>query len=184
MGDALRTLEKTMLIALLYPLTNAQLPALPNYKKSPRLQVLDTGLMNYLLQIQKEIISTEDLQQVYQGTMIEHLAGQELLAHQYNALSTLYFWVREKNTSNAEVDYIYPYEGKLIPIEVKAGKEGSLRSLHQYMNAAPHDKAVRLYAGKLAISTVTTIEGKTFQLLNLPYFLASEMEAYLRWFVG
>jgi len=184
MGEALRTLEKTMLITLLYPLTNAQLPALPNHKKSPRLQVLDTGLMNYLLQIQKEIIRTEDLQQVYEGTMIEHLAGQELLAQQYNALSTLYFWVREKNTSNAEVDYIYPYEGKLIPIEVKSGKEGTLRSLHQYMNTAPHDKAVRLYSGKLKITTITTQENKTFQLLNLPYFLTSEIEAYLKWFVG
>ena len=82
------------------------------------------------------------------------------------------------------MDYIYPHEGKLIPIEVKSGKEGSLRSLHQYMNTAPQDKAVRLYSGKLKITTITTQENKTFQLLNLPYFLTSEIEAYLKWFVG
>ncbi|WP_293297104.1 AAA family ATPase [Pedobacter sp. UBA4863] len=183
MGEALRTLEKTMLFSLLYPLISAQLPALPDFKKSPRLQALDTGLMNYILQIQKEIIGTEDLQKVYQGTMIEHLVGQELLAHQYKALSSLYFWVREKNTSQAEVDYVVPFDGKLIPIEVKSGKEGKLRSLHQFMNLAPHNKAVRLYAGKLEVTTVTTIEGKTYQLLNLPYFLVSQLEKYLAWFV-
>src|SRR5690606_349281 len=121
-------------LSLVYPLTSAQLPALPDFKKSPKLHVLDTGLMNYLLQIQKKIIGSDDLHKVYQGTMIEHLVGQELLAHQYKALSSLYFWTREKKTSDAEVDYIIPFDGKLIPVEVKSGKEGKLRSLHQFMN--------------------------------------------------
>lgn len=184
MGEALRTLEKTMLFSLIYPLTSAKLPALPNLRKSPRLQAFDTGLMNYMLKIQKEIIGTSDLEEVYQGTMIEHLTGQEILAHQYKALSTLYFWTREKKTSDAEIDFIIPFDGKLIPVEVKSGKEGKLRSLHQFMNKAPHDKAVRIYAGKLEITSVTTIEGKTYKLLNLPYFLTSQIEKYLEWFIN
>jgi len=69
---------------------------LPDIKKSPRLQVLNSGLLNYYSGIQIEVLSSTDLNSVYQGTLIEHLVGQELLSIQYNALSGLNFWVREK----------------------------------------------------------------------------------------
>lgn len=180
-GEALRTLEKTFLLSLIYPTTDAVLPIMPNLKKSPRLQVLDTGMMNYFLGIRTLILGTADLNNIHQGTIIEHLVGQELLAGQFNALSSLNFWVREKPTSAAEVDYVYPFESQLIPIEVKSGKEGALRSLHQFMEEAPHNMAIRFYAGKLDISTVSTVTGKSYQLLSLPYYLASQTEKYMGW---
>ena len=181
MGEALRTLEKALLIHLVFPQTKATLPLLPDYRKSPRLQVLDTGIMNYSLGIQKEIIKTVDLDQVYQGTLIEHLVGQELLAVRSNVLSGLHFWVREKKTSQAEVDFLHPYEQQLIPLEVKSGAEGKLRSLHLFMELAPHTTAVRFYAGPLKITTAETPKGKRYQLLNLPYYLVSQLDAYLGW---
>jgi hypothetical protein len=52
------------------------------------------------------------------------------------------------------------------------------------MDACPHHYAVRLYAGKLEIHDAKTISGKTFKLLNLPYFLGAKLEAYISWFVG
>ncbi|HMF72349.1 MAG TPA: DUF4143 domain-containing protein, partial [Flavitalea sp.] len=118
----------------------------------------------------------------YQGTMIEHLVGQELLASQYNALSSLNFWVRQKNTSSAEVDFVWPFEGKLIPIEVKSGTEGKLKSLHLYMDLVSHQMALRFYAGELAITQATTPGGKKYHLLNLPYYLVSQTDRYLQWF--
>lgn len=42
MGEALRTLDKALLIELIYPSSDVKLPLLPDYRKSPRLQVLDT----------------------------------------------------------------------------------------------------------------------------------------------
>lgn len=182
MGEALRTLENALLLQLVYPCTDVQLPLLPDHKKSPRLQVLDTGLLNYFVGIQKEILGTADLNKVYQGTMIEHLVGQELLASQFGALSSLNFWIREKPTSSAEVDYIWPFEGKLIPIEVKSGAEGKLKSLHLYMDFVPHQMAIRLYAGEISITQAVTPEGKKYQLLNLPYYLVSQTDRYLQWF--
>jgi hypothetical protein len=146
------------------------------------LQVLDTGMLNYFVGIQKDLLGTEDLSEVYGGTMIEHLVGQELLARQYSALHSLNFWVREKKTAQGEVDYLYNYGGKLIPIEVKSGGAGKLRSLHQFMELAPHNMAIRFYGGELAITEVTTPKGKKFQLLNLPYFLVSQIEDYIKWF--
>ncbi|MEO7309107.1 MAG: DUF4143 domain-containing protein [Chitinophagaceae bacterium] len=81
--------------------------------------------MSYLLGIQKDIITTKGPDTVYIGIMIVHLLGQELLGSQYNTLSELHFWVREKKQSQAEVDFIYPYNGKLIPVEVKSGAPGT-----------------------------------------------------------
>ena len=183
MGESLRTLEKALLLQLIYPCTTATLPLVPDIKKSPRLQILDSGLLNYFVGIQKEIIGTDDLNKIYQGTLIEHLIGQEILACQYNALSALHFWVREKKESTAEVDYLFPYDGLIIPIEVKSGKEGTLKSLHSYMDLAPHDMAIQFYAGALNITNAITKNGKQYQILNLPYFLGSQIEQYIAWFI-
>lgn len=184
MGEALRALQKALLVSIVYPETGFTLPLLPDLKKSPRLQVLDTGLMNYVAGIQKEILNTDDLNKVYQGRMIEHLVGQELLAFQHQSLSALHFWVREKKTSVAEVDYLFPFEGKLIPIEVKSGAEGRLRSMHLFMDAAPHAMAVRFYAGEVAVTKATTPMGKAYKLLSLPYYAVTQLEKYLRWLEG
>ncbi|CAN5916105.1 ATP-binding protein [soil metagenome] len=183
-GEALRSLEKAMLLSLIYPTTNAKLPIIPELQKSPRLQLLDTGLMNYAAGLQKEIIGTADLNTVYQGTIIEHLVGQELLACNFNALSALNFWVREKTTSMAEVDYVIAYDGKLIPLEVKSGKEGKLKSLHLFMDESPLKIAVRFYAGELSVTTPLTTKGKKYHLLNLPYYLVSQLGEYIDWLNG
>jgi len=80
------------------------------------------------------------------------------------------------------VDYLQVFKGQLIPIEVKSGATGTLRSLHQFMDLAPHPLAVRFYAGDLEIATISTTGQKTYYLLSLPYFLVSQLEQYLEWF--
>ncbi|TAL60825.1 MAG: DUF4143 domain-containing protein [Bacteroidetes bacterium] len=180
-GEALRTLEKAFLLSLIYPTTSPKLPIIPELQKSPRLHLLDTGLMNYAAGLQKEIIGTTDLNSVYQGTVIEHLSGQELLADNHTALGALSFWVREKTTSEAEVDYVVAHENNLIPIEVKSGKTGKLKSLHLFMDQSPGNIAVRLYAGELSVTKVRTPVGKKYDLLNLPYYLISQLPHYIDW---
>jgi len=151
-------------------------------RKSPRLQMLDTGMLNHVVGIQREMLGSEDISNIYKGLLIEHLTGQELLASQHNALSQLSFWVKEKKESSAEVDFLFPFEGKVIPIETKSGKSGTLKSLHLFMDAAPHRMAVRFYAGPVSISEVMTPRYKVFFLLNLPYYLVSQLQPYLQWF--
>lgn len=180
-AEALRALEKTFLLSLLYPTISATLPLQTDLRKSPRLQVLDTGMVNYFLGNQIDILGTDDLNKIHQGTIIEHLVGQELLAGQFNILSSLNFWVREKKTSLAEVDYVYSFENQLIPIEVKSGKDGSLKSLHLFMEQAPHNMAIRFYAGKLQLTDTVTPSGQPYRLLNLPYYLASQTAKYIAW---
>jgi predicted AAA+ superfamily ATPase len=181
--EALRTLQRTMLLYLLYPSTVTEPPLIVDQKKSPRLQFLDTGLLNYFVGLQGHFFKFEDLHSFYQGTIAEHVVGQELLTLDMNRLNKPRFWVREQKQSNAEVDYLIPFGPYVVPLEVKAGKTGSLRSLHQFMDMVPHSYAVRLYAGPLQETDSTTSSGKTYKLLNLPYFLAGKVNDYLRWFI-
>jgi hypothetical protein len=179
MREAFTTLEKTFLFMLVYPTTDAVIPALPKLKLKPRLHTLDTGLINYATNMVKDILSKEDIADVYRGRIAEHITGQELLALSNSVMNRLQFWVREKKQSSAEIDYLYQYNGKLIPIEVKSGSIGKLRSLHQFMDIAPHHLAVRVWQGSYSVEKAKTIAGTEFTLLNLPFYLVHRIEREL-----
>ncbi|MBT3218262.1 MAG: ATP-binding protein, partial [Proteobacteria bacterium] len=181
MGEALRTLERSMLLCLLFPSTSTEVPPLADLRKSPRLQFLDTGLLNYAVGLQSDFFAFDDLHSFYRGRLAEHIVGQELQCQDPDIKYKPLFWVREKRQSKAEVDFIVQHRGLVIPVEVKAGKTGKLRSLHQFMNRCDHHFAVRLHAGPLARQQVATPEGKKFILLDLPYFLGCQLHHYLEW---
>jgi len=182
MGEGLRILEQAMLIKLVYPSTRIENPLVPNKRKSPRLHVLDTGLLNYFVGIQQELIGIKDLSSSYSGIVAEHIVGQELLAKEYNIFNDINFWIREKKTSTAELDYLYKSKNLIIPIEVKSGPTGKLKSLHLFMDIANHNLAIRIYSGNLSINKVITLQNKEYYLLNLPYYLISKLDDYILWF--
>lgn len=182
MGEALRTIEKAMLIKLIYPTTNLQLPIVPNYKKSPKLQFLDTGLMNFNLGIQSNFISLNDLNAIHAGMITEHIVLQEVIAANIIFNQKLCFWVREKPQANAEIDLVLPYKNSMIPIEIKAGKTGKLRSLHQFIDETKTNFAVRLYGDFIQLDELKTVNNNKFRLLNLPYYLAGQIMRYIELF--
>ena len=181
MADALRTLERAMLLFLLFPTTAVHPPPLPDLRKSPRLLYLDTGLVNYRAGLQTGFLSVTDLGALYRGRLAEHVVGQEMLAADRRTHAKPRFWVRQKAGATAEVDYLHQYRDRLVPVEVKSGSSGALRSLHQFMQRADHDLAVRLWDGDIDLHAAKTPEGRRFRLLNLPYFLVHQLDAYLDW---
>ena len=181
--EAFLTLEKAFLMNLIFPVTNTEIPLSPNYRKSPKLQVLDTGLINFIAEVQKEFFGTKQLNDVYMGKIAEHITGQELAALNYTMTKRNHFWTREKN-ADAEVDFVYQFNNLAIPIEVKSGKSGKLRSLNEFMERANHNFAVRVFSEKLSISQSKTRLGKKFYLLNLPFYLVHKIEEYLDWFLS
>jgi len=100
MGEALKVLEKAMLIHLLYPSSSVRPPLLPNIKKSPKLQVLDTGMLNYFAGFQKDLFGANSIDSVYQGKIAEHIVGQELLAVETSPLFKLHLWNSDKRTAS------------------------------------------------------------------------------------
>lgn len=182
-SEAFRILDDAKIIRLIYPTTDLQPPLKSDIKKSPRLQFLDTGLINYTLGIQLEMLAMDDLNSAYKGAVIPHLITQELLSIQNISTHKLNFWVREKSQSSAEVDLLFTHQNLVIPIEIKSGKTGSLKSLHQFIDAADHHFAIRMYAGVFKIEKTKTPNQKPYILMNLPYYAGTFLPQYVAWFV-
>lgn len=180
-SEAMRTLEKTFLIRLMYPTTMVKKPALVNKRKSPKLQLLDTGLLNHFAQIQEDLLIGDNIDTVFEGKVAEHIVGQELMSLIKLPLVQNLFWVKEKKQSNAEIDYLIFHESDIHPIEVKLGKTGRLRSLSEYMDLSASKVAVRVYSGELRIDQVKTLRGRPYFLLNLPFYLVHKIYDYLTW---
>ncbi|MEM6397331.1 MAG: AAA family ATPase [Bacteroidota bacterium] len=183
-GEAFRALDLTRVIQLQYPTTSSEVPVYTDFKKHPRLQFLDVGLLNYAMGIQTELLEVKDLNSLYRGKLIQQIVTQEVMALGTNKRSVPHFWVREKKTSNAEVDLVFPYQNQLYPVEVKSGAKGRLRSLHQFVKASPHQYGIRLLANELLIESSETQTGEPYKLMSLPYFLAGKLGKYIPYFTG
>lgn len=183
-GEALRNLDDTNVIQLIYPTTDTENPIASDLKKSPRLQFLDTGLVNNELGIQAEMLGMKDLSHAYKGAIIPHLITQELISLGTTKAIKPNFWVREKKQSSAEVDLVIPFKKYLIPVEIKSGKEGKLKSLHQFIEAVDHPYAIRVFGGKFSVDMHTTQSGKTYYLMNLPYYLGTQLLNYIDYFLN
>ncbi len=178
-SECFRILEKTFLLSLVYPVTGTRVPIMENRRKSPKLQILDTGLLINFAGIRAEVLSNDFIDNIFKGKIAEHIAGQELLSTKPNVLAKNNFWVKEKKQSNAEVDYVLQSDSLIIPVEVKSGKTGRLRSLMEFIDQCPHNYAVRIYSGKFTIEEAKTIKGKKFQLMNLPFYLTGKTQEYI-----
>ena len=183
-GEAFRNLDDAKVIQLLYPTTDVETPAKPDLRKSPRLQFLDTGLINHALGIQGGMLALNDLSRAWKGSIIPHMITQELLSLNIHSYKKPLFWVRDKKQSSAEVDLAISFGDKVIPIEIKSGSEGTLKSLHQFVEATNHPYAVRIYAGEFKVSRTKTPGGKPYLLMNLPYYLGQKIYGYLEYFLS
>ena len=178
-GNAFRTLEKTLLLELVYPQMSASFPILPDLKKSPKLFWLDTGLVNYVAGMQEELLFSKDTDELWNGDIAEHFVAQELLGASFTFGRKLMFWVRDAKNSQAEVDFLIRYKSHLLPIEVKTGDNAKLRSLHLFMDESEEEVALRLWNGPMTFDTVTTQSGKTFTLYNIPLYYAGCLQLFL-----
>ena len=106
--------------------------------------------------------------------------AQELLALDNRVSNIRDFWVRQKKDSEAEVDFVFQFDNKVIPIEVKSGHNAKLRSLHLFMEEAPHDIAVRVWSQPFSVDKVTTQQGKNFKLINLPFYYVGVLDKILK----
>ena len=183
MANAFRTLEKAFLLELVYPITDTRLPVLPNLRLRPRLFWLDTGIVNYLAKTQEAVFDAQNITDVWRGRIAEHIVGQELLALDSSVLTKRSFWRRNKAGSDAEVDFVYIYKSMLIPIEVKSGSNSKLKSLHLFMDEAPHDVAVRVWSQPLTVDIVHTPRGKELKLINVPFYYICVLERVLEKFI-
>ncbi len=179
MGEAFRTIERALLLELVYPVTTEIPPLMANYKRKPKLIWLDTGLVNYYAGVRDEIFNIESIMSSWKGRIAEHIVAQELLTMDYEFGNRRNYWVRDKVDASSEIDFVYQFENKIIPIEVKSGVNAKLRSLHQYMDRTPHDIAIRVWTEKFSIDNVKTPQGKAFRLINIPFYYVGQIDKIL-----
>lgn len=158
-------------------------------EKVYKLLFLDVGLMNAICGLDWQIISQMDaVKLINQGAIAEQFIGQHLqamLADKPNR--ELNYWLREGRSSNAELDFVVALGGKIIPIEVKSGATGSLKSLHQFMGIKQAQFAIRFdtqHPTVQQIEAVVTISNERKQikypLISLPLYLVERLEEIVR----
>ena len=104
---------------------------------------LDIGLLSNIIGFYSDkTVPKHKLASVYNGKLAEQFVGQELRAS-YN--ENLFYWSREKRGSSAETDYLIEKKGEIIPVEVKSGKSGKLKSLHLLLNTFPDIKTAYVF---------------------------------------
>ncbi len=121
--------------------SNGELPL--NYSAKEHLfktLFLDIGLMQHLCDISiSKIMDTKSLTNTYNGALAEQFVGQQIVSGS-TQYPKVYFWNRDKKGSQAELDYLISVEGELVPVEVKSGSAGKLKSLHLFLDKNPEVK--------------------------------------------
>ncbi|MBI5181407.1 MAG: ATP-binding protein [Nitrospirae bacterium] len=179
MSEAFDVLEKAMIVSRVYASVSKQLPIVNNLKKSPKLLYLDTGLVNYQVGLRTEIMNIQDINAVYYGQLSEQITGQTLLSQAIRKNVNLSYWYREQKGSISEIDYLISSHNKLIPVEVKSGKTGTLRSLHNFIDENRNNFAIRIYSGAIGIEKIQTPNKKQFALFSIPFYLLHRIERLL-----
>ncbi len=147
--------------------------------------LLDVGLLLTQLHLNPmDVEQTHDLNLINSGSLAEQFIGQQL-RHLIPTYSDpeLYYWAREKRGASAEVDYLYVDDhARIVPIEVKSGKTGSLRSLQAIMQEKGLSKALRFNSDTPSVFTENRRTPKgdiSYQLISLPHYLSQQIHRFL-----
>lgn len=104
--------------------------------KSSKLLLLDTGLYlresgldlsEWMADPPEAFVNRGKLAELFVGLEIKKAVGA-------TADAELFYWHREARGSNAEVDYLVQKGGRIVPVEVKSGRKGAMRSLGMLMD--------------------------------------------------
>ena len=176
---AFQLLEKAQLVSLVRPTSVISPPVTVRTRAMPKLIFLDVGIVNYVAQVASVFTSDCDVHALFHGQIAKQIVGQSLAALSLRNRTPLAFWNRNKAGSSAEIDFVLPFHGYLIPIEVKSGAAGRLRSLHQFVDRCTHSLAVRVYSGPIRLEHHTTVQGTPFTLLSVPFYLVHKIPELL-----
>ncbi len=181
--EALNLLQKSRIISPITYTKASGVPLSQNINERIfKLLFLDIGLVNHSLKIRLKNI--EDLLTINEGALAEQFVGQEFISFEpYFLENNLFYWIREKQNAEAELDYLAEVDDKVVPIEVKAGKTGSLKSLQVYVAEKNVKTAIRFNTDlptvadvKIKISLNKQLKDVDFKLISLPFYLIKEFK--------
>lgn len=155
-AEVKKSLDLLIKAGILIPVTHTSGNGLPLGDEADegirKMLLLDTGLMLRLLNmttgdtsaITAQILTATAADLVNKGPVAEMLAGLELLHYlSPNLHHDLYYWVRQAKNSTAEIDYLFSRNTQVLPFEVKAGVQGGMKSLWDFMREKKLHQAIR-----------------------------------------
>ena len=77
----------------------------------PKLVWLDTGLVNYAAQVQKEVLGAKDIMDAWRGMIAEQIVAQELLTLTDKVSQKRCFWVRKPPSHAYSLKSVLPFNG-------------------------------------------------------------------------
>lgn len=132
-----------------------------------KLNFLDVGLVQTACGLQGRLSIEKDFMQINSGAIAEQFAGQELGAYaDRHQPSNLFFWARDEKSSSAEVDYVVSVDAKILPLEIKAGKTGTLKSLKLFLTGKKAEFGIRISQEKLSYYD---------NILSLPLYMIEQL---------
>lgn len=170
---ALQKLSDAGLIILIYATSAIGLPFVAHMnEKKFKMLFLDIGLVKRACNLDLELLFNEDLLLINDGALAEQFVGQELLSYMgKEERNTLFFWIREQKNSSAEVDYVIAVNSLIVPVEVKAGATGSLRSIKIFLSEKKIPLGVRISEHPFSLEQ---------QILSIPLYLISELSRLVK----
>ncbi len=164
--EPLDVLARTGIIHQVFANAASGLPlAVQKNEKKFKLLFLDIGLLPQAAA--QSVMDMEDLNLTNRGVLGEQFVGQELVAYaKPYSPAQLYYWEREKQGADAEIDYVIEVGSHLIPIEVKAGEKGSLRSLRQFMLEKKVPLGIRISQAPLSFEN---------NILSVPFYMIEQI---------
>ena len=169
-AKALSLLERAMLVQRVLSVGHVGIPLGARVAKRFKAIVADVGLMQRLAGLPPSIaLRQEDLLAIHNGAVAEQFVGQELVAG-VGGRADLHYWVREARGSSAEVDYLIPAGERVLPIEVKSGPAGRLRSMHLLLAQHPE------LAPGVVLSTAPYAQLESQGLVFVPLYFAGSVK--------
>jgi uncharacterized protein len=147
-----------------------------------KLLFLDVGLANYICGVDwLDIANIDDVRLVNEGGMAEQFIGQHL-AWFDEKKPELTYWQREGRNCNAEVDFIHAFGSNIYPVEVKAGKSGTLKSLQQFALKKRVKQAIRFDLNQPSLQSINQkaktrdgIAEVSYEIISLPLYAVGEL---------
>jgi len=147
---------------------------------------LDVGLLSRSLGLGiADLDEPVDLFLVNQGGLCEQFVAQHLaFPDACYKRPELHYWMRRKPSSSAEVDFVITVGPDVVPVEVKAGTTGTLKSLHVFVTEKHPAFALRFNSDQPSFGRVHTSLAVgpriAFGLLSLPLYLVGQTQRLCR----
>jgi predicted AAA+ superfamily ATPase len=128
-----------------------------------KLYFCDVGLLGAISEVSSDnYLSSQNMLKTFKGALAENLVLQELKSNYKNQI---FSWVHK----NSEVEFMIQTGSSVLPIEVKSGESGKLKSLNVF-----YEKYSPKW--KIRISTKPLHKRLDQNFINVPLYLTSKIE--------